>query len=138
MKSTLQLLLVALVIGAVLIAPVAAATSQGLEWGVANADRFSYQVTAHSETEDLSEGMYIDVEGAPDVIPNIVTTWAELPTVNIGAYWDNDTSIGLFFFVFLFMGLTGEGVHKADGNGLNFFFFKEVDSIMDILLINGS
>ncbi len=79
MKSTLQILLVALVIGAVLAAPVAAATSQGLEWGVANADRFNFQLTAKSPTETISEGIYIDVVASPDVIPNVVDVWGDLP-----------------------------------------------------------
>jgi len=116
MKSTLQILLVALLIGAVLAAPVAAATSQGLEWGVANGDRFTYQFTLNSDTDHVSEAMYFDVESIPGTIPNIVDQWSDLPILTIGGYWENGTSLGLYGLVFIFMFTTGSGFCVPIGN----------------------
>lgn len=106
MKRTLQAMLALLVVGMFMVSPVAAATSQGLEWGFVIADSFDYTLTG---TEgNLSEDIYLNVTGMPALaIPDPISTWNSIPDPNIGFWWANGTSMG--FYVLLFFGIVAVG-----------------------------
>ncbi|MFX1579526.1 MAG: hypothetical protein ACFFBJ_07740, partial [Promethearchaeota archaeon] len=66
MKRTLEIVLVMSFIAMFLISPVAAATSDGLQWGVALDDEFTYHFTWVEEGETtFDEGINVTVEATP-------------------------------------------------------------------------
>ena len=78
MKRALQLVLALSFVGMFLVSPVAAATSQGLEWGVAVGD--SYEFTMSSSEDDLSEGIYLNITDTPTLaIPDPLSDWGDIP-----------------------------------------------------------
>ena len=113
MKRMPTTILTLAMVGMFLISPVAAATSQGLEWGITTGFHAEYTLTATKDTTlgvpDLNEGMYLNVTGMPSAaIPDPLDDWNNIPTgFTDQFYWDNDTSIGLWGFIFL--GLTAVG-----------------------------
>ena len=77
--------------------PVVEATNnQGLEWGVEIDDRFDYDVTLnyHNATYDLTidDGMYVIIDDLP-VIPDDVSSAAQLTFLDFTTYWDNGTEM---------------------------------------------
>jgi len=110
MKRVLQLLL-ALAISTMFIAsPVAAATNQGLSWGVTVGDAFNYQlaITGTGTVTSVNEAFYMNVTDT-DPLPNSITSWAQIPDVDLDLWWANGTSMGWSAMVFIFLGfLTGK------------------------------
>jgi len=113
MKRTLVLLVAAATVLMFAVSPAAAATSQNLSWGVAENDQFNFTFDAANPDEGLSlhEGMYMLVTDAPPTIPNVVTDWTQVPTVDLDMKWTNGTSIGLY--VLIFLGIIPFGAHFA-------------------------
>ena len=85
-----------------LISPVAAATSEGLEWGVALNDEFTYHFTWIDEGDTtLDEGVNVTVDSTPGAIPDPLTDYNDIPDVNIDLYYTNGTSLGFEALVLL-------------------------------------
>jgi hypothetical protein len=88
-----------------LVVPVAAATSQGLEWGITVGDQWNYDMTMTEEgTVTDSEVIYMEITSRP-TIANIINTWLELPASNsmLDITWANGTSLGWSGLLFIFM-----------------------------------
>ncbi|RDE15421.1 MAG: hypothetical protein C4K49_06220 [Candidatus Thorarchaeota archaeon] len=100
------------------VSPVAAATSQGLLWGVAKTNQFNFTFDAVNVDEDISlhEGIYMNVTDTPPSIPNVVTDWAQVPVVDIDVMWTNGTTIGLYGVLFLGLALFGGHLAVPIGN----------------------
>jgi len=112
MKRTLQLLLAFSFVAMFLISPVAAATDQGLEWGIALDDEFTYQMTFTEEGVELfSEGLNVTVIETPPTIDDPLTNWTHIGSFDLNMTFYNGTSIGLYGL--LFLGLMTVGGHFA-------------------------
>ncbi|MHA1864331.1 MAG: hypothetical protein ACTSWA_11230 [Candidatus Thorarchaeota archaeon] len=112
MKRTLQLLLAFSFVAMFLISPVAAATDQGLEWGIALDDEFTYQMTFTEEGVELfSEGLNVTVIETPPTIDDPLTNWTNIGSFDLNMTFYNGTSIGLYGL--LFLGLMTVGGHFA-------------------------
>lgn len=121
MKSMPMMILAMAIIGMFLVSPVAAATSQGLEWGISTGFHAEYTLTGTSGSgfgSDINEDMYMNVTGMPSgAIPDPLTDWADIPTdFTIGFYWANDTSIGLYGLIFLYLLSVGSKYILPIGN----------------------
>lgn len=116
MKRALQLILALSFIGMFLVSPVAAATSQGLEWGVVVGDTFEF--TMESSEDDMSEDIYLNITGAATLaIPDPLTDWNDIPDdLDIGFWWANGTSMGFYVLVFLGLISTGAMIAVPIGN----------------------
>jgi hypothetical protein len=102
MKRTLEIVLVMSFIAMFLISPVAAATSDGLQWGVALDDEFTYHFTWVEEGETtFDEGINVTVEASPGAIPDPLTSYSQIPTVDIDMFYTNGTALGLEAIVLL-------------------------------------
>lgn len=103
MKRALQVLLAMSFVTMFLISPVAAATSQGLEWGIDVGDQWNFDLTSISNgVTEMSEVMYFEVTGGVSTIPNILGLWSSLPTVTFDIEWANGTSLGWSALIFIF------------------------------------
>jgi len=87
--------------------PVAAATDQGLEWGVQNGDRFDFDMHENSDGDVTTEALYMTVDSRPS-IANGISNWAAVPGVDIDIFWANGSSMGLSALIFL-------GIFFVDG-----------------------
>jgi len=97
-----------------MISPVAAASSQGLEWGFGAGDRFDFTLT--SAVNGWSDGLYINVTSVPG-IPDPLNSWAAIPQPSAGTYWAaNDTSVGIVALIFLGLFLVGSKAAVPIGN----------------------
>lgn len=103
MRRTLEIVLVMSFAAMFLISPVAAvATSQGLDWGVALSDEFTYHFTWVEEGETtFDEGINVTVEATPGTIPDPLTDYSLIPTVDIDLFYTNGTALGLEAIVLL-------------------------------------
>ncbi len=114
MKRTLQVMLALLVVGMFMVTPVAAATSQGLEWGFATGDRFDYSLTS---SDGMSEDFYLNVTDMPALaIPDPMNTWSSMPGPDVGFWWANGTSMGLYVLLFLGIIAVGSKIAVPIGN----------------------
>jgi len=139
MKRALQLLLAMSFTAMFLISPVAAATSQGLEWGFAVDDEYTFQMEFVEENVvSFSEGVNVTVTGAPAAIDDPLLNWSDFdyPTLNMTFY--NGTSIGLLAFLFLGMVTVGGAFAVPIGNysflttlAMSEFFWTENHTIID-------
>jgi hypothetical protein len=102
MKRTLSVILAFTFISIFCVSPVLAATSQGLEWGVADGHRVDYTMTSDDD-EIPNEDLYIEVDDMPSLaIPDPLTTWAAIPDgFDLSFYWANDTSMGITTLIFI-------------------------------------
>lgn len=101
MKRTLNLILVLAILSMFLVAPVAAATSQGLEWGPAYGFTVEYEMSSVHD-DSFNEDIYINVTAVPTAaIPDPLTDWSNIPDFTLGFWWANGTSMGLVAIVFL-------------------------------------
>ncbi|MHA1930274.1 MAG: hypothetical protein ACTSV2_17015 [Candidatus Thorarchaeota archaeon] len=102
MKRALQLILALTIVSIFMISPVAAATSQGFEWGFATGDRFDFTIS-DSET-DLNEGIYLNITAMPAAaIADPITTWFTIPQPTGGTYFDNGTVVPSMYTAFLIL-----------------------------------
>jgi len=124
MKRTLQTLLVMSFAAMFLISPVAAATSQGLEWGVALNDEFTYQFKVIEEGETiLNEGVNVTVDANPPTIFDPLTDWSLLSGVDISIVYTNGTLLG--FETLYLLGILLAGGHFVVPIG-NFTLLSEL------------
>jgi len=112
MKRTLELLLAMSFVAMFLISPVAAATSEGLEWGIALNDEFTFQMVFVDEgNQTLNEGINVTIAEAPPAISDPLTNLTDIDTFNLTMTFYNGTELGLFGI--LFLGLYEVGSHFA-------------------------
>jgi len=124
MKRTLQLLLVMSFVTMFLVSPVAAATSQGLEWGVALDDQFTYQMNFTDEgVETLDEGVNVTILTAPPTIDDPLTNWTYIGHSDLNMTFYNGTSLGLYGI--LLLGFMAVGSYFAVPIG-NFSLLSEL------------
>ena len=117
MKRTLQAILAMSFVAMFLISPVAAATSEGLEWGVALNDEFTFQFTLNEEGETaIDEGVNVTVDLTPGAIDDPLTNWSNLGFVNIDLVYTNGTSMGFEVLALLGLALVGNGFAVPIGN----------------------
>lgn len=116
MKRALNVILAVAIVTMFLVSPVAAATSQGLEWGVASGDRFDF--TMSSTDEDVpSEDIYLNITDMPALaIPDPLDDWNAIPEPDIGFWWENGTSMGLSTLIFLGIYFVGAKFALPVGN----------------------
>jgi hypothetical protein len=100
MKRTLNVVLVFALLSMILVTPVAAATSQGLEWGAALGHKVEYTMSSVHD-ESFNEDIFINVTAVPTLaIPDPLNTWASIPDFTLKFWWANDTSMGIVTLVF--------------------------------------
>ncbi len=115
MKYAINAILALAIIAMFMVSPVAAATSQGLEWGIHTGDRFDF--TLRSSETGLNEQIYLNITSMPaTAIPDPLTSWGSIPDPDVGAYWANGTSMGLYILVFLGLLSTGGKIAVPVGN----------------------
>jgi hypothetical protein len=117
MKRTLQFLLAISFAAIFLISPVAAATSQGLEWGIALNDEFLYHMVAVDEgVQTINEGVNLTITETPPAIDDPLTNLTDIGTFNFTMTFYNGTSIGLYGLVFLALYVVGSHFAYPVGN----------------------
>jgi hypothetical protein len=118
MNRTLQYLLALSLISLFLVSPVAAAaTSQGLEWGVALNDEFLYHmVIVDTGVQTINEGVNLTVTETPPAIDDPLTNLTDIGTFDFNMTFYNGTSIGLYGLVFLGIFLVGSHFAYPIGN----------------------
>lgn len=115
MKRALQVILALAIVSIFMISPIAAATSQGLEWGFVNGDRFDF--TLASPEDGFSEQMYMNITDMPAAaIPDPLTDWFNIPDPSIGMWWENGTSLGIYSFMFIGLLAVGSKIAVPIGN----------------------
>ena len=103
MKRALQLLLAISFATMFLISPVAAATSQGLEWNIDVGDQWNFDLTSVTDgVTEMDEVLYFESTGGLTTIPNILTDWVSLPEPSFDVEWANGTSLGWSALIFIF------------------------------------
>jgi hypothetical protein len=107
MRRALELLFAFAIIAFLLMTPVAAATDQGLQWGVQNGDRFDFNMHQSDGEDVINEALYMTVDSRPS-IANGISTWSAVPGVDIDVFWANGSSMGFSALIFL-------GIFFVDG-----------------------
>jgi hypothetical protein len=103
MKRALQVLITVSIVAMFLVSPVAAATSQGLEWNITTGDQWNFDITSVDEgVTEMSEVLYFESTGGLSVIPNILTDWTSLPIPTFDIEWANGTALGWSALIFIF------------------------------------
>lgn len=116
MKRALQIIVALGLVGMFLMTPVAAATSQGLEWGVAYGSSFDFTFTSDRPGLAINEEITLNITAMPgSSIPDPLSTWASIPDPTIGFWWANGSSMG--FTAILFLGVFSTGGHFAVPTG---------------------
>ena len=116
MKRTLSVILVLAILSMILVTPVAAATSQGLEWGAAHGHKVEYTMSSVHE-EAFNEDIFINVTEVPTLaIPDPLTDWTKIPDYTLKFWWANETSMGLLALVFLGIIMIGSKFVVPVGN----------------------
>ncbi|TFG31585.1 hypothetical protein EU528_05860 [Candidatus Thorarchaeota archaeon] len=117
MKRTLQVLLAISLATMFLVSPVAAATSQGLEWGIVVGDQWNFDIsTTDNGVVDMSEVIYFEVTGGIAVIPNILDNWLNIPKPTFDIEWANGTSLGWSALIFIFFAVITDSWVVPIGN----------------------
>ena len=115
MKHAISVILALSVITMFLVTPVAAATSQGLEWGVAYGDRFDFEMK--SSDEPVGEDIYLNITKMPTTaIPDPLDDWSDIPQPDVGFYWANGTSMGISVLIFIGLVAVGSKIVVPVGN----------------------
>lgn len=103
MKRALHVLLVLSFVTMFIVSPVAAATSQGLEWGYTSGDQWNFDITSVTEgVTDMDEVIYFESTGGLSTIPNILDSWLLMPKPTFDITWANGTSLGWSALIFIF------------------------------------
>jgi hypothetical protein len=103
MKRTLQAMMACMFVTMLLACTVSAATSQGLEWGVAVGDQWNFDITSTNEgVAGLDEVIYMEVLTRP-TIPNVVSILDNIPDLGLNMTWANGTSLGWSALIFIFL-----------------------------------
>jgi hypothetical protein len=107
MKRALELFFVFAIVAFLLMTPVAAATDQGLEWGVQNGDRFDFNMHENDDGNVVDEALYMLVDSRPSIADGI-SNWGAVPGVIIDGFWANGSSMEWSILIFL-------GIFFVDG-----------------------
>ncbi len=129
MKNALNLLIVFSIIAMFMIMPVAAATSDGLEWGIKVGDRFDYSFK--SSMFAINEDMYMNITSMPAAaIPDPLTSWVGIPDLfaGTGFWWANGTSMGSYSAILILLIAVGGKIAVPIGN------FTHIQSLAAALL----
>jgi len=103
MKRALQALLALSFVAMLIVSPAAAATSQGLEWGIDNGDQWNFDMTSVADgSTEFDEVMYFESTGGLSTIPNILDNWTLIPKPTFDITWANGTSLGWSALIFIF------------------------------------
>jgi hypothetical protein len=103
MKRALHVLLALSFVTMFLVSPVAAATSQGLEWGIESGGQWNFDISSTTNgVTDLDEVIYFESTGGLSTIPNILDSWLLLPKPTFDISWANGTSLGWSALIFIF------------------------------------
>lgn len=117
MKRALSTMLALSFVAMFLVCNVAAATSQGLEWGVALNDEFTFQYTIIEEGETtLNEGVNFTVESTPGTIDDPFTDWSNIDFVDVDLVYTNGSSMGIETLYLLGIIIVGAGFAVPIGN----------------------
>lgn len=117
MKRALSTMLALSFVAMFLVCNVAAATSQGLEWGVALNDEFTFQYTIIEEGETtLNEGVNFTVESIPGIIDDPFTNWSNFDFVDVDLVYTNGSSMGIETLYLLGIIIVGAGFAVPIGN----------------------
>ncbi|MHA1903134.1 MAG: hypothetical protein ACXADL_03435 [Candidatus Thorarchaeota archaeon] len=117
MKRTLQIIVVLGLVALFVATPVEAATSQGFEWGVALGSQFEYTLTGEEGGDIVNEAIYINVTDVPVLaIPDPLNTWSSIPDFDVGFWWANGTSMGLYTLIFIGLIAVGSKLVLPIGN----------------------
>jgi len=117
MKRTLELLLAMSFVAMFLISPVAAATSEGLEWGIALNDKFTFQMVFVDEgNQTINEGINVTIAEAPPAISDPLTNLTDIGIFNLTMTFYNGTELGLIGFLFFGLFLVGSHFAYPIGN----------------------
>ncbi|TFF84692.1 hypothetical protein EU524_00580, partial [Candidatus Thorarchaeota archaeon] len=102
MNRTLQIFLALALVSMFLTAPVMAASSEGLDWGVEVDDEFTYRFVINDPdmNETFDEGVNVTVETVPSM-PADVPIWDDIPEVQLDIVYTNGTEVGLELLVLL-------------------------------------
>lgn len=103
MKRAIQLFSVILFITVIAATPVLAASNQGFEWGFEAGDKFNYTFQMHNYTGNsvlIDEKIYLSITTLP-TIPDDMTSWNDIPVVNMAAKWANGTDMGFIVLIFI-------------------------------------
>jgi hypothetical protein len=101
MRRKVIALISTLLLGLVLITPVAAQTSQGLDWTVDVGDQYHFNVY-YWEGILVHEDMYLNVTSNHAILPDPLTDWWNIPEPPIEVYYANGTDPGIISLVFMF------------------------------------
>ena len=117
MKRTLQIIIVMSFLAMFLISPVAAATSEGLEWGVADNDLFTFGYSVIEEgvplnTDDVNITMTVN----PGPIDDPLTDWNNIPQSLPDWVYANGSALGYENIYFLGIIITGGYFYVPIGN----------------------
>lgn len=117
MKRALQIMFAVSFATMFLVSPVAAATSQGLEWGIAVDDQWNFDITSVVEgVTEMSEVIYFEATGGISTIPNILDNWNNIPKPTFDITWANGTSLGWSSLIFIFYFLVTDSWVVPIGN----------------------
>ena len=104
MKKTATIAFAALLVIAMIIPQSLAATSQGLFYRMQDGDRFYFTLDVYSEGDTRpTEIIYFEIENASKPIPDPLTYLGDLDYLDRGAYFENDTAMGLLTLIFIFL-----------------------------------
>jgi hypothetical protein len=92
--------------------PVAAQTSQGLEWGFESDDVFHFMMHFEADSLTIDEEIYLEFNETLAEIPDIISDWTDIPWVRIDAYYANGTSMGFEVIALL----AAMNIHLPIGN----------------------
>jgi hypothetical protein len=116
MKRTLQAMMAFMVVTMLLAGTVSAATSQGLEWGVAVGDQWNFDITTTNEgAAGLDEVIYMEVLTRP-TIPNVVSVLDDIPDLGLNITWANGTTLGWSALIFIFLAVASPFFATPIGN----------------------
>jgi hypothetical protein len=95
---------VALLAIAVVIPQTIALTNQGLFYRMEDGDRFYYTMDVIDEGETApTYVIYLEIDNSSKPIPDPLTSLADLDYLDVSAYFENGTSMGLLILIFLFI-----------------------------------
>jgi hypothetical protein len=104
LKKSITFVLAALIVAAMIIPQSLAATSQGLFYRMDDGDRFYFTMDVNYQGESRpTEIIYFEIHNASKPIPDPLTDLGDLDYLDQGAYFENDTSMGLLSFIFIFL-----------------------------------
>ena len=92
--------------------PVLAQTNQGLEWGFASDDTFSFMMHLEGDGVLINDEIHLELNETLPVIPDSMDNWTDIPWVPINAYYSNGTELGIEVLTFIAM----YNVHLPVGN----------------------